>query len=231
MEKLCYLIRQAAAAPGPRLREALIEKAAPRLRSGGALHVQVNVNDEEVAAGESVRIARLDPPIRALVSFWMEDSDLRAACEAVLHDEALALHGYLVVESVPILNRRFAVPHGQRTPGVSMTTAIAKRADINHDEFIEIWHGPHRRVALETQSTFGYVRNEIVRALTPGAPAFDAIVEENFPMEALRDPWVWYDCASEEDYKRRLDRMMQSSRRFLDMASLESHAMSEYVLG
>jgi hypothetical protein len=231
MEKLCYLIRQARAHPGARLREALLEKTAPRLRAGGALHLQVNVNDEAVAQGEGVRIARLDPPIRALVSFWMEDSDLRAACEAALRDSALALHGYLVVESVPILNRRHPVPWGQRTPGVNMTTALCKRPDIGYDQFIEIWHGYHRRVALETQSTFGYVRNEVVRALTPGAPAFDAIVEENFPIEALTDPWVWYDCASEDEYKRRLERMLDSSRRFIDLAGLESHAMSEYVLG
>jgi hypothetical protein len=231
MEKLCYLIRQARAHPGARLREALIEKAAPRLRAGGALHVQVNVNDEAVAQGEGVRLAKLDPPIRGMVSFWMEDADLRAGCEAALRDGALALHGYLVVESVPIPNRRHRVPHGQRTPGVNMTTGITKRADLSYEQFVEIWHGHHRRVAIETQSTFGYVRNEIVRALTPGAPAFEAIVEENFPIEALTDPWVWYDCASEEDYKRRLDRMMDSSRRFLDLAGIESHAMSEYVLG
>jgi hypothetical protein len=231
MEKLCYLVRQARAHPGARLRETLLEKTAPRLRAGGAIHVQVNVNDEAVAIGEGVRIGKLDPPIRALVSFWMEDADLRAGCESTLHDSALALHGYLVVESVPILNRRFPVPHGERTPGVNMTTALAKRADISYEQFIEIWHGHHRRVAIETQSTFGYVRNEVVRALTPGAPAFDAIVEENFPIEALTDPWVWYDCASEEDYQRRLERMMDSSRRFLDLAGLESHAMSEYVLG
>jgi hypothetical protein len=231
MEKLCYLVRQARAHPGARLREVLIEKAAPRLRSGGALHVQVNVNDEAVAAGEAVRLGKLDPPIRALVSFWMEDADLRAACEAALHESALALHGYLVVESVPILNRRWRVAHGQRTPGVCMTTALARRPDISYEQFIEVWHGHHRRVAIETQSTFGYVRNEIVRALTPGAPAFDAIVEENFPIEALTDPWVWYDCASEDDYKRRLDRMLDSSRRFIDLAGIESHAMSEYVLG
>jgi hypothetical protein len=231
MEKLCYLIRQTRAHPGARLRETLLEKTAPRLRAAGALHVQVNVNDEALAQGERVRIAKLDPPIRAMASFWMEDSDLRAGCEAALRDSALALHGYLVSESMPIVNRKHAVPHGQRTPGVNMTTCIVKRADLGYDEFIEIWHGHHRRVAIETQSTFGYVRNEIVRALTPGAPAFDAIVEENFPIEALGDPWVWYDSASEEEYKRRLDRMMDSSRRFLDLAGLESHAMSEYVLG
>ena len=45
-------------------------------------------------------------------------------------------------------------------------SCITKRADISQDEYIRIWHGDHRKVAIETQSTFGYVRNEIFR--TPG---------------------------------------------------------------
>src|SRR5262249_61560677 len=84
MEKLCYLVRQARAHPGARLREALIEKAAPRLRSGGALHVQVSVDDEAVSAGEAVRLGRLDPPSRALVPVLMEDADPRTARDAAL---------------------------------------------------------------------------------------------------------------------------------------------------
>ena len=54
-----------------------------------------------------------------------------------------------------------------------------------------------RDTAIETQSTFGYVRNEIVRALTPDAPRWHAIVEENFPLGALTDPAVFYDAAGD----------------------------------
>jgi hypothetical protein len=231
VEKLVYLLRQSDAVSGPSLRDALIEKTAPRLREGGAIHVQVNVHDEDVAQ-ETIRISKLSPPIRAMVSFWMEDSDTRAVCERSLAENALVLHGYLVVESVPVLNRKHVVPHGERTPGANTVTSVKKKAGLPYEDFIEIWHGYHARVAIETQSTFGYVRNEIVRPLTAGAPAFDAVVEENFPLEALTDPWVFYDYArSQEEYQARLDRMLDSVGRFLDPDFIESHPTSEYVLG
>jgi hypothetical protein len=54
-----------------------------------------------------------------------------------------------------------------------------------------------RDTAIEMQSTFGYVRNEVVRALTPDAPPWDAIVEENFPIGALHDPAVFYDAVGD----------------------------------
>jgi len=74
------------------------------------------------------------------------------------------------------------------------------------------------------------VRNEIVRALTPGAPGWAAIVEEHFPIEALTDPLVWYAAeGSEERYRRHLERMMQSCMAFLAIDRVEAHPMSEYV--
>ncbi len=232
MEKLAYVIRQSDGVSGASLRDALIEKSAPRLRDAGAIHVQVNVNDEDVAQGEAIRIRMIEPPMRAMVTFWMEDADEREGCEAVLGEHALELHGWLVVESVPILNRTQLVPHGERTPGVSTIGLVTRRADVSYEKFIETWHGLHRRVAIETQSTFGYVRNEIVRSLTPGNPRFTALVEENFPIEALTDPWVFYDYArNDQEYQERLARMMDSCQRFLDLEYMESHPTSEYVLG
>ena len=94
-----------------------------------------------------------------------------------------------------------------------------------------LWHAVHRDVAVETQSTFSYVRNEIVRALTDRAPDWAAIVEESFPIEALSDPKVWYDCDTDEEYQRRLVRMIGSVKAFLDLADMESIPMSQYDLG
>jgi hypothetical protein len=56
-------------------------------------------------------------------------------------------------------------------------------------------------------------------------------VEESFPIEALSDPHVWYDCEDDDEYKRRLKRMMDSVNAFLDLNVLESIPMSEYWLG
>jgi hypothetical protein len=110
--------------------------------------------------------------------------------------------------------------------------ACLERPDrIAWDAWIEHWHGHHRRVAIETQSTFHYVRNVVVRALTRGAPAWSGIVEEGFPTEAITDPMIWYRSnGSAEVMKRNLKRMVESCQVFLDLDRVESHPMSEYRL-
>jgi len=226
MEKLVYLIFQEADLPGSELRAALLEKAAPALRAGGAREITVHVQDEEVADGTPMR--RSDPPIRAMVSFWMHNADDRAPCESALAAHARRLAGYLVVESRPLLHE---APKGRRTPGMNQVTCIAKKPGLDYDEFIRIWHQDHKVVAIETQSTVGYVRNVIVRKLTEGAPNWDAIVEETFPIEALTDPHVFYDAKSEEALKRNSELMVESCQRFLDFEPLEYTHMSEYYLG
>ena len=123
-------------------------------------------------------------------------------------------------------------PRGGRTEGTKQVTCIAKRADLSYAEFTRIWHGDHKVVAVETQSTFGYVRNEIVRPLTEGAPTgWIAVVEENFPIGALTDPKVFYAAANDAELQRNVKRMMDSCNRFLDMGPLEFTHMSEYWLG
>ena len=226
MEKLVYLIFQEADRPGQELRAGLIEKAAPALRAAGASQIAVNVHDEDTAAGSPIR--RSDPPIRAMVSFWMENADDRAPCEAALAPYAQRLAGYLVVESRPLIHDR---PVGRRTPGMNQVTCINRKQGQENDEFIRIWHGDHKVVAVETQSTVGYVRNVVVRSLTDGAPPFDGIVEETFPIEALTDSRVFYGAASNEEFKANLARMIESCQRFLDFEPLETTHMSEYYLG
>lgn len=227
MEKLVYLIFQDPELGGGELREALIEKAVPVLRANGAQYLTVHVQDADVTAGAPLR--KSDPPIRAMVSFWMENSDDRDACEAELTKHAKQLAGYLVAESRPMIHER---PEGARSPGMCQVTCIAKLPDLSWDEFYEIWTTDHKAVAIETQSTTGYVRNVFVRPLTEGAPdQWHAIVEETFPIGALDDPKIFYDAASDEELRANLDRMMKSCNRFLDMEPLEFTHMSEYWLG
>jgi hypothetical protein len=226
MEKLCYLLFREAEVPGSELRQALLDKAVPALRAAGAREITLHVQDEDVAAGSPLR--RSDPPIRAMVSFWLHDADLRGPCEAALALHARRLAGYVVLESRPLVHD---APKGRRTPGANQLTCIARKPGLSQEEFIRIWHGDHRAVAIETQSTTGYVRNEIVRALTPGAPPWAAIVEETFPIGALTDPKVFYAAKDDADLRARMERMMASCRRFLDFEPMEYTHMSEYYLG
>ncbi len=226
MEKLVYLIFQEPDLPGSELRGALLDKVAPELRAGGARYISVNVQDEEVSAGKPIRNS--DPPVRAMVSFWMQNADDRGACEETLAAQALRLVGYLVVESRPLEHEP---PTGRRAPGMNQVTCISRKPGQDYDEFIQIWHGDHKTVAIETQSTVGYVRNVVARKLTADAPDWDGIVEETFPIEALTDPRVFYDASSDDALKANLDRMISSCQRFLDFGALECTPMSEYYLG
>lgn len=229
MEKLVYLIREPKETTGPALRDRLLATAT-RLSAGGAARVAVNVEDDAVAAGKAVTIGKLDPPIRGLVSWWMDNSDDRADAEAILGEAAAAIAGYLVLESVPMRNRDHVAPPAKRTPGVNMVTCINRLTGLSDADFRILWYEEHCRVAVETQSTFGYVRNTVVRTLTDGAPAWDGIVEELFPLGALTDQKVWYAATSDEQLRTHQKRMMESVQRFLDLGSIESHPMSQYLL-
>ncbi len=227
MQKLFYLLMDAAAADGDALRQAIVAKAVPAMRAGGAREITVFAADKDVAAGRPIR--QIDPPIRAMVSFWLEDAADRGPSEAAFRSLVSGIAGYLVVESRPLVHE---MPKGKRTRGMKQISCVTKRADLSQEDFIRIWHGDHRQVAIETQSTFGYVRNEIFRPLTPGAPMqWTAIVEESFPIGALDDPHVFYDAKSEAEYQANFKRMMDSCGRFLDHGPIEVTFVSEYYLG
>lgn len=227
MEKLVYLIFHDADHDGDALRDALIEKAQPALREAGAAHLTLHVQDSAVAAGQAVR--KSDPPIRAMVSLWLENADDRGPCEAALAAHARGIAGYVVAESRPMVHDRSS---GERTPGMCQVTCIAKLPDLDWDTFYDIWTTDHKKVAIETQSTTGYVRNVFVRPLTQGAPdQWTAIVEETFPIGALGDPKVFYDASDDAALEANMERMMESCNRFLDMGPLEFTHMSEYWLG
>jgi hypothetical protein len=227
MQKLFYLLFDDASMDGTKLRESLCDIAVPALESSGAMEISVFGDDADVAAGSPVR--QSDPPIRAMISFWLHDAADRGPAERALAEHVQAIAGYLVVESRPMTHQR---SKGQRSEGMKQITCITKRPDLSHDEFIRIWHDDHREVAIETQSTFGYVRNEIVRVLTPGAPTrWSAIVEESFPIEALDDPMIFFDSTTRQEYETHLARMVESCRRFLDLDSLEVTLVSEYWFG
>ena len=231
MEKLGCVLWKPVGTPDAAFAKSLRE-AAPALTRLGAHALRVNVVDDDVAAGAAVRVGRMDPPKAAFVTFWLhEAADLHGPIFATLAALASRVAAYLVVESVPIRNTTQVAPPGERTPGFNLVTCIVPRDGLSYDEFLERWHVEHRRVALETQPTFSYVRNEIVRALTPGAPPWAAIVEETFPIGALTDPKVFYAAKSDEDLRARMARMMASCQRFLDFEPMEFTHMSEYHLG
>jgi hypothetical protein len=228
MEKLVYVLWQSP--------DAGAEDFADRVRAAasgwsrlGARKISVNVVDRFVEPALAVRLTRLDPPPSALASFWMDACDDRGAIEQDLVGLTGRLAGYLVVESVPLVNKTHLAPLQDRTPGTNMIALIERPGRIPYDRWIAHWHGHHKRVALETQCTYAYVRNVVVRSLTADAPPWAGIVEEGFPSEAVTDPMLWYRAeGSPETLQKNMGRMIESVQAFLDIDRVESHPMSEY---
>ncbi|MDH3707756.1 MAG: EthD domain-containing protein [Acidimicrobiia bacterium] len=230
MEKLVYVLWRRSIEPDAFARD-LVADVGPALVASGARFVTVSVVDEAVAAGATLRIGSMDPPKDAVVTFWLEESFRRAEAEAMLVQASADQAGYLVAESRPLRTPpERQGPPGGRTDGFHLVTCIRKRPDLSHDEFIAEWHGPFRDTAIDGQDTFDYVRNEVVRPLTPDAPDWSAVVEEGFPAGALADPAVFFDAVGDPDrLAAQQTRMFEGVQRFLDLAAVESHPMSRYV--
>jgi hypothetical protein len=226
MEKLAYTVWKRAGETDARFATRLLEEVPPRLRAR-CEGLRISVTDEAVAAGTKLHLGKLAPS--GLVSFWLEQSQERADCEALLANACGQIAGYLVVESRPLVNRARRAPAGARTPGFTLVSCIEAKDGLAREEFIRLWYTVQRDTAIETQSTFGYVRNEVVRALTAEAPPWNAIVEENFPIGALDDPAVFYDAVGDpERLQRHQKRMFEAVQGFIALDRIESHPMSEY---
>jgi len=231
VEKLVYVLWADPTLPPGALGERLRGPVAGQLRRGGARAIALDLSDPDVEEALPARITHLDPPPAAVVSFWMDCCDDRAPCEAALASVAARTAGYLVVESVPRVNTTHTAPPGERTPGVNMVAFLERPARLSWEAWIDHWHGHHKRVALETQCTYAYVRNVVVRRLTPDAPPWEGIVEEGFPADAVTNPARWYRAEGDpERLRAHIGRMMESVRAFLDLDRVESHPFSEYRL-
>ncbi len=229
MEKLVYLLWKPRIQQDEAFKQTLLERVVPALHAQGARKLKLSVVDEAVAAGARLRVGQMEPAKSALVSFWLEQAQERVPLEATIDEVSERIAGYLVLESRPLVNaHRLAAP-GERTPGFSAVSCIEPRPGLSREKFLEYWFEVHRDLAIETQSTFEYVRNECVRALTDAAPPWAGIVEESFPIGALSDPAVFYDAlGSVERLEANARRMLDSCRAFLDLKKVDSHPMSEY---
>lgn len=231
MEKLVYVVWKKPDVTAEEFREELIGPRAAQLAERGARKLAVSVADADVAYAHGSVITQLPTPITGIVSFWLDTHLDRSSAEAVLVPACSRHAGYLVLESVPIVNSTQTVPLGSRTPGINTIAFLEKPERLAYDEWLDLWQGRHTRVAIETQSTFLYIQNAVVRALTPEAPPWVAIVEEGFPRDALTDQKVFYAAGDSGDIlEANRNRMIESCMRFIEFDKLESHMFSQYVL-
>jgi len=194
----------------------------------GIRGLTVNVRDAAVRHS-LMTLTVLDPPAAAVVSMWTHQcyGDQIASALTMLEMECDHLAAYLVTESIPL---RAQSELGRRTTGLANIALLRRPAELDYATWLHRWQHDHTPVAIETQSTFGYTQNAVVRALTPNAPEFAAIVEELFPAEAITDLKAFFGAADDADLQHRLGRMVASTSAFGANENIDTVPTSRYVL-
>ena len=190
--------------------------------------LSVNVRDSAVRHS-LMTLTTLDPPVAAVVSLWTQQcyGDQMAAALRLLAEECERLGAYLVSESVPMIAP--AVESGSRTPGLANIALLRRPAGLDQATWLNRWQLDHTRVAIETQSTFGYTQNWVVRTLTPDAPGITGIVEELFPAEAITVLKAFFGAADDSDLQNRVGQMIASTTAFGANENIDTVPTSRYV--
>ena len=199
---------------------ALVELGVPGLT--------INVRDAPVR-DSLMTLTTLDPPVQALVSVWVQQhyGEQMRRVMATLESEADLVAAYLVTESVPMAAASAEL--GRRAPGLANIALLRRPADMDESTWLTRWHRDHTPVAIATQSTFGYVQNYVVRALTEDAPALSAIVEELFPIEAAKSLHAFFGAADDAELNDRLGKMVVSTTAFGANVNIDTVPSGRYM--
>jgi hypothetical protein len=231
MQKLIYAFwqpdRDAAA-----LRDALVGELGPQLKRQSGVHgVQVNVTDEHFTGPGLPPLFRTQPALQGIINIWVDTSFTRQPLEQLIARHVAGFHGYSVVDSQPIVNTKQPPVPGRRLDALSQIVFIEKPAAMAHRDWLTTWLELHTQIAIDTQSTFQYVQNAVLRPLTPGAPEYHGIIEECFPPAAFTDQAVFYDAVGDEPkLQSHFKQMMDSCARFIDRERLDIIYTSQYVI-
>ncbi|MDN4544056.1 MULTISPECIES: EthD domain-containing protein [unclassified Pseudomonas] len=207
------------------------------LTAAGAKNLRVMLVDEAVAAASTQRITNSAVPLDGLLSLWLDSASQWPAIQALVAPKTRRLEAYLVVESEPYPEERqpraaqYRVPVGERTPGMNQVALLHKPDRMSYEHWYDTWRNGHGPNAYPLQSIFGYRQNTVVRALTFGAPVLHAIVEENFPPEAIGNPQGFFAALGDPDKcAQRQQAMYESTSKFIDFQKIDCILTSEYQL-
>ncbi len=119
-----------------------------------------------------------------------------------------------------------------RCDGMANIAFLRRPERITREDWLRTWLEDHTPVALETQSTIGYLQHVVVRPLTADAPEIAGIVEELFLPGAVRDLGVFFDSRGDDSRMRaNMEAMTSSTGRFLDDGTVDAVPTSRYVVG
>lgn len=240
MEKLSYVLwGDGTPESGDALRDLLITSVTPQLQQLGGRGITVSVHDAEAAQAPSpVPVPAGELPHVAEVSVWLASYDRRAGVDEAIAAAGLRYAGYLVAESLyedygttPHAAPR-TWPDGTRSPGVLTVSLVHRPPGLDYATWIERWHGIQSPLSGALQPRCRYVRNEVIRPVTAGAPPVDGIVAEAWPSVAhVADPMLFFNADGDAGrLTANITAMLDSVNACLDLARLRNSTMSEYLM-
>ena len=195
------------------------------LRAAGVNRLQINVDDADVEVA-MLRITTFDSPVSAVVSVWTDAEVDPGPISDLLAAISQRSAGWEVEETVRLDPP--SVENGVRTTALAQIGFLRIPAGLDPADWLEIWQGQHTSVAIETQDTFGYVQNRVLRTVH-GTERVDAVVEELFHMAAMTDVHAFYGSGGDDaELQRRMTLMVESVMRFGAHTNLDSVPTSRY---
>jgi len=225
--KLAFVLRGKPPTSAAALSSRVIDELAPEWLAADPARLKLAVTTSAPPRLSVVPFRR--QPV-ALVSLWCREGQSADDWLGIIGASAsdMAVEGYRVDESVPVGYER-DWPDGQTTPGVGLLTLFRRKPGLNDEQLIARWHGRHTPLTLRIHPVWCYVRNVVVRSLTPGAPPLDGIVEEHFRSRSeLLNPLRFFGGA-----RRMLPHMIEVAadiRRFIDLWTIETFLTTELHL-
>jgi hypothetical protein len=237
MEKAFYLLQRPEGADQATFARELLEAGnqMAALDSGG---VRLGVQDEYVDWGDAAdHHAALGHhsygPFDGVVQVWLDRAD-QAACapfEALAHEVAAHVYGYLVEERVLKQNLLQSTAPGARNSGYSQVAFLQIPTRLTRAEWLKAWQDRHTWVALSIHPHLEYIQNVVIRPVTDGAPAIAGIGEEQFPIEGLHDERPLFPGGdTEERYDQLHEIMWEDAARFIDLDHLDMMVASQFDL-
>jgi hypothetical protein len=237
MDKLIYILWGPKDQDKQQWQRVLLGQVASQLFQAGAARLTMYIVDRE----SNVRPPSPFHPgerMCAEVAVWVNDQGKHAACEDILRSAGFRFAGYLVEESIYTEyggNRHSGPrnwPDGQRSPGVVAVTLMERPVRLSREEWIRRWHGRQSPVSEAMQPRARYIRNVVLRAVTPDAPLYEGIVEEAWPSARhATNPFLFYG-AGRNPFKLvwNMVRMLRSVTHFLELTRIRTTMTSEYIL-
>ena len=178
--------------------------------AAGATHLQVNAPDPAFVDAMSLQHFA-EPATGVLMASGPVDADVLA--EAVRGAVDAPTFAWEVEETVVLETGNPG--DGSRVAGLSNIAFLRVPTDMAYEDWRSWWQGPHSQIACDTQATFGYVQNRVLRQLAGEEREVAAIVEELFPEAGASDPHAFYGSGGDDaELGRRLGVLLDSCAKF-----------------